>query len=342
MRAGPTEHAALACKTPSTSSNAPPLSTLLTLPELKAEVERLLALIELPPGKMPVCDPDAAASSGQYVSLDSHGYHHVVMDEDTEVDRFTTADLNELLYSAFEMLTFRLSEEYELANRQRRRDPRRISFPYQIQLLSRLSAEWAKLKETEQKEVLKQCPINDRLWGPRLNEAEIKQREAERATEIAAEAARRALRKERPFTADEEADIRVSVTRGYEHLKLEPGAISAQQTQQAIRDEIDAMLHRKKKATKKLTRELGVNLGCLWGQTICDPLGWHWCMVTADGADSYAIASANGSHFIEPMNFIFGQLTSPASGDNTSRLLFNMLQAGKLPPAEAGAYQRLG
>lgn len=318
------------------------MTSLLTLPELKVEVKRLLALIDQPPDRIAVCAPESSPSLGHYITVDSCGYHHVIMDSGVEIDRLTTADLDRLLYSAFEMLTLGLAEQYELAHRQRRRDPRRISFPYQIKLLSQLSAEWAKRKEAEQKQVLKNCPINDRVWGPRLSEEELKHREVERAAEMAAAAARKALRQERPFTSDEDADIRISVTRGYEYLKLKPESASAQQAQQAICDEIDAILHRKKKASKKLTRELGVNLGCLWGQTICDTLGWHWCMVTADGADSYAIASADGSHFIEPMNFIFSQLTSPASGDNTSRLLFNMLEAGKLPPAEAGAYQRIG
>src|SRR4051794_2123106 len=91
---------------------------------------------------------------------------------------------------------------------------------------------------------------------------------------------------DRPLTAAEAKDIRLSVARGYKHLKLKPDT-SAEKVQEAICAAIDAINLGKKKATAKVVEDMGINLGCLWGQTICDKLGWEWCYMTAHGGESF-------------------------------------------------------
>src|SRR5712692_5753420 len=94
---------------------------------------------------------------------------------------------------------------------------------------------------------------------------------------------------DRPLTADEEKDIRLSIVRGYKHLKLRPKCATAEQTQKAMCAVIDAVCLGKKKVARKVIEDMGINLGCLWGQTICDKLGWQWCYATAHGEESFAI-----------------------------------------------------
>jgi len=74
---------------------------------------------------------------------------------------------------------------------------------------------------------------------------------------------------DRPLTASEAKDLCLSVPRGYKHLKLKPDT-SAEKIQEAIRAAIDAICLGKKKATAKAVEDLGINLGCLWRQTVCD------------------------------------------------------------------------
>ena len=143
---------------------------------------------------------------------------------------------------------------------------------------------------------------------------------------------------DRPLTPEEEKDIRLSVVRGYKLLKLKPKSATAEQVQEAMCKVIDAVFLGKKKVTKKAVEDMGVNLGCLWGQTICDKLGWEWCYMTAHGSESYAVVPPDRSYALEPMNFVFTQLHKRLPEENTSLLLFNMVVGGSLKKQKRGAY----
>lgn len=147
---------------------------------------------------------------------------------------------------------------------------------------------------------------------------------------------------DRPLTAAEEKDIRLSVARGYKHLKLKPESASAEDIQKAICDAIDAVCLGKKRMTKRAVEDTGINLGCLWGQTVCDKLGWQWCYMTAHGDEGFAVVPPDRSYASEPMSFVFTQLHKRPPEDNTSLLLFNMVVGGSLDKAKAGAYVTVG
>jgi|SRR6266850_1121080 len=146
---------------------------------------------------------------------------------------------------------------------------------------------------------------------------------------------------DRPLTAAESKDIRLSIQRGYKHLKLKP-AMSAEKVQKAICAAIDAVCLGKRKATKRQIEDMGMNLGCLWGQTICDRLGWEWCYITAHGDEDFAIVPPDRSYAIEPMSYVFTQLHGRPPEDNTSLLLFNMVVGGSLEKQKRGAYITVG
>lgn len=146
---------------------------------------------------------------------------------------------------------------------------------------------------------------------------------------------------DRALKPDEMKDIALSVTRGYKHLKLPP-ATSPQKTQKAIRDLIDQIVLGKKKVSDHTRTDLAVNLGSLWGHSVCTTVGWEWCFAKVGGREFYAIAPPNRAHVLAPMAFLQQQLRKRPPEDNTSLLLFNMIKAGKLPAAKAKAYLHVG
>ena len=147
---------------------------------------------------------------------------------------------------------------------------------------------------------------------------------------------------DRPLKRSEQRDITLSIKRGYQHLKLDPKSPPLK-TQQAIRHALDAIVLGKKKPSRTAITDLAVNLGCLWGQTVCDELGWQWCCVMLGaGQETYAIVTPNRSHMVSPMDFVFTQLQKRPPEDNTSMLLFNMLKAGSFGSAKPRSYVHVG
>lgn len=146
---------------------------------------------------------------------------------------------------------------------------------------------------------------------------------------------------DRPLTPDEAKEVRESTARGYKDLKLKPSA-SPEKIQEAICAAIDSITLGKKKASAKRIEDIGLDLGCLWGQTICDKLRWEWCYMTAHGDESFAVVPPDRSYAVSPMNFIFTQLQKRQPDDNTSLLVFNMLVAGSLEKQKRGSYITFG
>ena len=89
--------------------------------------------------------------------------------------------------------------------------------------------------------------------------------------------------------------------------------------------------------------DLAVNLGCLWGQTVCDELGWEWCcLMLGVGRETYVIVTPNRSHMVSPMDFVLEQLQKRLPEENTSMLLFNMLKGKKFGSAKPNSYMHVG
>src|SRR5207248_1280244 len=85
-----------------------------------------------------------------------------------------------------------------------------------------------------------------------------------------------------------------------------------------------------------------VSLGTLWGQLICDQLGWTWASIKVDGiGDVFGVVSPNRSHLIFPMHHMNVLLYDTAL-EQDSLKLYNELKAGKFPAAKEGAYTILG
>lgn len=85
-------------------------------------------------------------------------------------ERFTTDDLDELLFRIFQSVTHDLAFAYELAHRMETQDCRRLGFRRQVELLSAISPSWAERKGREHDRILKEHPFGD-MAGRELRDA---------------------------------------------------------------------------------------------------------------------------------------------------------------------------
>ena len=146
---------------------------------------------------------------------------------------------------------------------------------------------------------------------------------------------------DRPLKPSERKDVEKSIARGYEALDLPPGTPAAK-TQKAMRVLIDQVVDGKRTLTPRAAADLSVNLGCLWGQAICDAAGWEWCSVKIGRTDLISVARPDRSYVVRPMHFIQQQLHKRLRGDNASLLLFNMIKGNSLPAGKPKAYVTVG
>jgi hypothetical protein len=133
---------------------------MMTLSEIKTEVERLAARIKASGYVLPTYGRSEDGAR-PHIEVDARGYHYVVVERGQELTRLTTSDPDELLFNVFESITFSLASEYELAHRVERQDCRRILFRRQIELLSVLSPHWGERQARSHEQTLRQHPFDD-------------------------------------------------------------------------------------------------------------------------------------------------------------------------------------
>jgi hypothetical protein len=134
----------------------------MTLAEIKAEVDRRASII----GATGLSSlPTYGHSRGDgypYIQVDGPTFHYAVEERGEELSRFTTSDLEELLYRVFADITFSLAMSYEVSHRVRNQDSRRILFRRQVELLGQLSGDWSKRRAQEHEAILRDHPFSDK------------------------------------------------------------------------------------------------------------------------------------------------------------------------------------
>ena len=132
-----------------------------SLSYIQAQVDRLAALIGASGYHgLPTYGPMKDNSRPQ-VEVDARGYHFVVVKQGQEQARFTTGDLDDLLFHIFQSVTFSLAIDYEVAHQIETQDCRRLAFQKQIELLAQLSKRWAEREAEEQMHILHVQPFDD-------------------------------------------------------------------------------------------------------------------------------------------------------------------------------------
>ena len=158
-------------------------------------------------------------------------------------------------------------------------------------------------------------------------------------TKGTAKAAAKANGSDTPLAADIAKDVKLSIRRGAQTVGVKASAAPLE-IQRAIRTAIDDISARKVTLSKRAAQDFAVNVGCLWGQTVCDAAKWQWCFAKIGKSKSanLAVAAPDRSYIVTPMQFIQSKLSG---GENTSMLLFNMIRDG-LPSRQPNTYQHIG
>jgi hypothetical protein len=139
---------------------------MATLAEIEKLARALAAQIDAPERTLPTFgySEDGARP---HVEVDSRGFHYVIVERGQEQSRLTTREQDELLRLVFDTITFDLACSFELRNRVSARDPRRLMFSKQVELLAKLSPSWAAREVDDHIEILRKHPFDD-LAGERL------------------------------------------------------------------------------------------------------------------------------------------------------------------------------
>ncbi|MFN3653061.1 MAG: hypothetical protein ACK47B_26065 [Armatimonadota bacterium] len=144
---------------------------------------------------------------------------------------------------------------------------------------------------------------------------------------------------EEPLEEDVETEIAEAIARARALVRVTERAASREVIEK-LYSKIDEIRAGRRLPAEERT-QLAIDLGCLWGETLCREKGWEWCEVHPDAESNvYAVCHPTRSHAVSPMGFI-QRLLSSKREDNTSALLFNMIVAGDLPEAPPSAYSWL-
>lgn len=142
-----------------------------------------------------------------------------------------------------------------------------------------------------------------------------------------------------PLSAELRADVVEMTARGYQLLGLDPATDAG---------EVVDVLHATIAAIQTGERELPAGkaagtqrlaLACVLADALCRGLGWSWASVGEAGRA--AVVSPTGTHGVVPLTPI-ARLAKKGAGENTIKLMFNMLVAGSVPPAAPGEVVLLG
>jgi hypothetical protein len=88
-------------------------------------------------------------------------YHYVVVERGQDIERRSSASYDDLLYWIFRSVTHREAFFYELNNRIKDQDCRRIAFPKQIELMKQIGPAFAQRLEHEIAGILREAPYDD-------------------------------------------------------------------------------------------------------------------------------------------------------------------------------------
>lgn len=131
-----------------------------TLREIEADVNDLAVRIGASANELPsygqsrdLAQPHVEVGDGQY--------HFVVVERGQEISRKSSASYDDLLYWIFANATHSLAFEYELKNRVKDRDCRRIAFPKQIELIDKISPAMSIRLSKHIEAILQHAPYDD-------------------------------------------------------------------------------------------------------------------------------------------------------------------------------------
>jgi hypothetical protein len=133
---------------------------MLNLDAVRKRVEALARVIDAPVDSLPTYG-HSADFGRPHIEVDSGNYHYVVCERGEELEREVFLDEGGLLYRIFRSVSFDMACSYELANRIKDQDFRRVLFDHQVALMARLASDWAEQLRAEKERILREHPFDD-------------------------------------------------------------------------------------------------------------------------------------------------------------------------------------
>lgn len=96
-----------------------------------------------------------------HIKVTNHSYEYIIEERGCIVESRKTDDLNLLLYWIMHDVIFKMASEYELANREKMSDSRRILFAKEVELFSKIDPYWAQKKADEINAILASNPYSN-------------------------------------------------------------------------------------------------------------------------------------------------------------------------------------
>lgn len=148
---------------------------------------------------------------------------------------------------------------------------------------------------------------------------------------------------DRPLTSEERVSITSFIQKALKRIGADrASAPDPDKLQQLVSQAIDMYRNQDDAHRDASLLDATVSLGSLWGQVICDQMGWTWVSVRTDTlTENYGIVSPNRSHLIFPLHCV-KDLLIDSTREQNSLALYNQVRFGILPPANEREYRLLG
>lgn len=130
-----------------------------TIDEIRNQVDQMGMIINAPKKYLQL--HNRAIGDGTPYVVISEKYEYIASERGVLISREETSDIEELLYWVFDDITSKMAGEYELNNRQKYVDTRRLRFQEQIRLMVMLSDSWGERTKNKFDKILTRNPYVD-------------------------------------------------------------------------------------------------------------------------------------------------------------------------------------
>lgn len=100
-------------------------------------------------------------NDGPSVYVDNTGYHYVVMERGKINKIIESVEIDDIIYTIFESITFSLASEYEASHRRIGEDSRKQLWEKQLELLGKINERFAEKCKQEIDRILKIAPYRN-------------------------------------------------------------------------------------------------------------------------------------------------------------------------------------
>ena len=125
--------------------------------EIRQEINELSKKINAPEEFTPTYETPRG-DGHPCIKLDGSAYHLVYEERRKEFERKTTFSVDDLLYYVFDDVTYLMASDYELENRDLSEDPRKKMFGRQIELMRKISNDYAERLKKRIEGILRVSP----------------------------------------------------------------------------------------------------------------------------------------------------------------------------------------